>query len=336
MEERNARRAERKEVWQERTAWLRDARVKQAAGVMCVALGGFMLLSGVSAMLTGADDIRFIQSGTEAGEGSFRNLLGALGARWAYTFMRGGFGIAAPLFGAWCLAAGVKLMAPERIPHIGRAFRNVCVAAVLLPWTVGLLTLSFDVETGLIAGWGNDHLVGAVGLWMTQWSRFALGVIGSVLVMAASYAIWAIAHPSVSAGLREFFAREEGWEEEDGEESDEALMEEEKGPLKTETASGLWDKTKPVIRGRRKEMQETKTDGTPIWTPTASPSHKMKRTPLSRRCRMPDHCQIRNPLSLWYMLQNPIQLKRSKTPRCKSPQRALLLWKWRSPLKNWH
>ena len=229
MEERNARRAERKEVWQERTAWLRDARVKQAAGVMCVALGGFMLLSGVSAMLTGADDIRFIQSGTEAGEGSFRNLLGALGARWAYTFMRGGFGIAAPLFGAWCLAAGVKLMASERIPHIGRAFRNVCVAAVLLPWTVGLLTLSFDVETGLIAGWGNDHLVGAVGLWMTQWSRFALGVIGSVLVMAASYAIWAIAHPSVSAGLREFFAREEGWEEEDGEESDEALMEEDKG-----------------------------------------------------------------------------------------------------------
>ena len=169
-----------------------------------MAFGSFMLLSGVSAILTGAEDIRFIQSGTEAGEGSFRNILGALGARWAFTFMRGGFGVAAPIFGAWCLAAGVRLMAPERMPHIGRALRNVCVAALLLPWTVGLLTLSFDVETGLIAGWGNDHLVGAVGLWMTQWSRFALGVTGSVLVMAASYAIWAIAHPSVSVGLKAF------------------------------------------------------------------------------------------------------------------------------------
>lgn len=213
MEERDARRIERQEVWQERTAWLRDPRVKQTGGVLCVALGSFMLLSGISAILTGAEDIRFIQSGTEAGEGSFRNILGALGARWAFTFMRGGFGVAAPLFGAWCLAAGVRLMAPERMPHIGRALRNVCVAALLLPWTVGLLTLSFDVETGLIAGWGNDHLVGAVGLWMTQWSRFALGVTGSVLVMAASYAIWAIAHPSVSAGLKAFFARDAAWDE---------------------------------------------------------------------------------------------------------------------------
>ena len=213
MEERDARRIERKELWQERTVWLRDPRVKQTGGVLCVAFGSFMLLSGVSAILTGAEDIRFIQSGTEAGEGSFRNILGALGARWAFTFMRGGFGVAAPIFGAWCLAAGVRLMAPERMPHIGRALRNVCVAALLLPWTVGLLTLSFDVETGLIAGWGNDHLVGAVGLWMTQWSRFALGVTGSVLVMAASYAIWAIAHPSVSVGLKAFFARDAAWDE---------------------------------------------------------------------------------------------------------------------------
>lgn len=44
MEERDARRIERQEVWQERTAWLRDPRVKQTGGVLCVALGSFMLL----------------------------------------------------------------------------------------------------------------------------------------------------------------------------------------------------------------------------------------------------------------------------------------------------
>ena len=217
MEERNARREERRAQWAERTAWMRDPRVKQTVGIACAALGGFMVLAGVSAVLTGAEDIRIIQSGTLPGEGSYHNLLGALGARWAFAFMRGGFGIAAPLFGVWMAAAGVRLLAPDRVPHLGRAFRSVCVAALLLPWTVGLLTLSFDVETGLVTGWGNDHLVGAVGLWLTQWSRFALGVTGSVMVVASSFAVWAVAHPSVSRGLRDFSARDEAWEGSDTE-----------------------------------------------------------------------------------------------------------------------
>ena len=208
QEERDAKRLERQKAWEQRTAWLRDPRVKQGVGIVALTLGGFMVLAGASAVLTGAADIRLIQSDAVPGEGSFRNLLGALGARWAYAFMRGGFGVAAPLFGVWMAAAGVRLLAPERLPHLGRALRSLFVAALLLPWTMGLLTLSFDVESGLVSGWGNDHLVGAVGLWLTQWSRFALGVTGSVLTMAAAYALWAIAHPKVSAGLRAFFARE--------------------------------------------------------------------------------------------------------------------------------
>ena len=47
-----------------------------------------------------------IQGAAEPGEGSYGNLLGALGARWAFAFMRGGFGVAAPLFGLWGVAAG--------------------------------------------------------------------------------------------------------------------------------------------------------------------------------------------------------------------------------------
>lgn len=237
QEAREERRTERREAWRQRVAWMRDPRVVQASGIVAVALGGFMVLAGVSAVITGAGDIRLIQSEAMPGEGSFGNLLGALGARWAFVFMRGGFGIAAPLFGLWLVAAGTRLLAPERVPHLGRALRSVLVASVLLPWTVGLLTLRFDQESGLVTGWGDDHLVGAVGLWMTQWSRFSLGVAGSVLLMAAAYALWAVAHPSVSLRLRDFFAREEGADpvEEDGDmpdvaEADDGHVEMEKDP----------------------------------------------------------------------------------------------------------
>ncbi len=214
QEERLAAREARREAWRERMAWTRDPRLKQAVGILALASGGFMVLAGVSAVLTGAADIRLIQGAAAPGEGSYANLLGALGARWAFVFMRGGFGVAAPLFGAWLFAAGLRQLAPERMPHPGRAFRSVLVAALLLPWAMGLITLSFDAETGLVTGWGNDHLVGAVGLWMTQWSRFALGLAGSVLALVAAFALWAVAHPNVSRGLLEFFARAE--EPEDG------------------------------------------------------------------------------------------------------------------------
>ena len=265
MEERNARREERREQWAERTAWMRDPRVKQTVGIACIAMGVFMVLAGVSAVLTGAEDIRIIQSQTLPGEGSFHNLLGALGARWAFAFMRGGFGIAAPLFGVWMAAAGVRLLAPERVPHLGRAFRSVCVAALLLPWTVGLLTLSFDAETGLVTGWGNDHLVGAVGLWLTQWSRFALGVAGSVMVLGSAFAIWAVAHPSVSRGLRDFFARDEAWEDEgtvrDESEEEDAELTVPSAEDESQEAPEEWD---PYAEPERIPMAAEEEESTPI------------------------------------------------------------------------
>lgn len=235
-EARLARRLERRQAWQDRTAWARDPRVVQSAGILLMASGAFMLVAGVSALLVGGDDIRLIQGGALPGEGSYRNLLGALGAQWAYVFMRGGFGIAAPAFGAWTAAAGVRLLAPDRVPHLGRMFRSVLVAAMLLPWSIGLLTLTFDAETGLITGWGSDHLVGAVGLWMTQWSRFALGVAGSVMALAAGFALWAVAHPSVSRGLKAFFARDtHGDLGDDGPEVEAAVADEEEWDAEVRT-----------------------------------------------------------------------------------------------------
>ena len=224
--QREARRAEkeqasqeRKARWAARTAWLQDPRVQQISGILGVAVGGFMVLAGISALVSGQADIRLLLTETAPGAGSYGNWLGALGARWAFTFMRGGFGIAAPLFGAWLVGAGLQQFAEERSLALGRAFRSVLAAAILLPWTAGLLTLSFDVETGLVTGWGDDHVVGAVGLWLTQWSRFTLGVLGSVLALAAGFTIWAVLQPGVSAFLSDFFAREEvPWEE--GEEAE--------------------------------------------------------------------------------------------------------------------
>lgn len=238
--ERQALREERRERWDERTAWLKDPRVKQVSGILALGLGAFMVLAGVSAVFSGGADIRLILSGAVPGAGSYGNLLGALGARWAFAFMRGGFGIAAPLYGAWLLMVGYGQMVPERNLALGRSLRSVLVASVLLPWSIGLMTLSFDVQTGLVTGWGNDHLVGAVGLWLTQWSRFTLGVVGSVLALAAGYTIWAVLHPKVSIHLKDFFARDWEDQEEGGEQtaaveddSDEAAPWEEAEPLKS-------------------------------------------------------------------------------------------------------
>jgi len=206
--ERAALRAERKARWSARTEWTRDPRTKQIFGVVALSTGAFMLLAGASAILIGGEDIRLIASGTEPGGGSYRNLLGALGAKWAFSFMRGGFGIAAPLFGVWLLALGARQFSEAPAWAVGRFFRNVLTASLVLPWAIGLLTLQFDGETGLVTGWGGDHLVGAVGLWLTQWSRFTLGVAGSVMALVAIIAIWSLLNPGVSVFLASFFARE--------------------------------------------------------------------------------------------------------------------------------
>ena len=273
-EERQARREERREIWNERLAWMRDPRIVQSLGILTVALGGFMLLAGCSAVLTGGADIRLIQSGAEPGEGSFQNLLGALGARWAFAFMRGGFGIAAPLFGAWLVAAGIRLLAPERVPHLGRALRSTLVAAVLLPWTVGFATLSFDVGSGLVTGWGDDYLVGAVGLWLTQWSRFALGVAGSLLLLVSLYALWAIAHPKVSSQLLSFFAREEVDEglEDDGDEDEESDIEEEGMSTEEAIAEEDWDPYMAPERMPVSEVTQSSDDGGPPVEEAAFPA----------------------------------------------------------------
>ena len=234
--EREAIRLERKVRWEARLDWTRDPRVKQVTGILALGGGAFVLLAGLSAIFTGGHDIRFILSEAEPGAGSYRNLLGALGAKWAFAFMRGGFGVAAPLYGVWLLLAGWTQLAPDRQWALGRGFRNVLVASALLPWTMGLLTLSFDVETGLVTGWGSDHLVGAVGLWLTQWSRFTLGVLGSVLAMAAGYAIWAILHPEVSRQIKDFFAREQS--EYDVDEADDEEVTEAEPVGETKAAPG--------------------------------------------------------------------------------------------------
>ena len=214
--EKEQARQERRSRWEARLSVLQDPRVKQTSGIVAVALGGFMALAGISALFVGGADIRLLLTETVPGSGSYSNWLGALGAKWAFAFMRGGFGIAAPLFGVWLVAAGVQQFAETRTLALGRAFRSVLAAAILLPWTAGLLTLSFDVETGLVTGWGDDHVVGAVGLWLTQWSRFTLGVLGSVLALGAGFTIWAVLQPGVSGFLRDFFAREAApWEEEE-------------------------------------------------------------------------------------------------------------------------
>ena len=255
--ERAAEQAERRARWAARMAWTQDPRVKQILGIVALSLGAFMVLAGTSAIMVGGEDIRTLLTGTKPGSGSYRNLLGALGARWAFSFMRGGFGIAAPLFGVWLLTVGARQFsaAPSLMP--GRLLRNVLAASLVLPWAIGLLTLQFDMETGLVTGWGGDHLVGAVGLWLTQWSRFTLGVAGSVMALVAVSAIWSLLNPGVSASMVAFFAREEAELEEEVEEGEERATAPRTARELAEDEEAEWD---PYAEPDRVPAQGTEAD----------------------------------------------------------------------------
>ena len=312
--EKEQARQERKARWAARTAWLQDPRVQQISGILGVAVGGFMVLAGISALVSGQGDIRLLLTETAPGAGSYGNWLGALGARWAFTFMRGGFGIAAPLFGAWLVAAGLQQFAEERTLALGRAFRSVLAAAILLPWTAGLLTLSFDVETGLVTGWGDDHVVGAVGLWLTQWSRFTLGVLGSVLALAAGFTIWAVLQPGVSAFLSDFFAREEvPWEE-----GEEAEVEVAEPRPRNKTARELAEEEEADWE---EDMEAP--EPTPVASPDPEPEPEVApdRSRLHRRRRL-----SRNP-SRW-----PLPNRLRPPNRCRRPARPP--WRWKSPKRR--
>ncbi len=205
--------------WSLRFAWTRDPRTAQILGIVLLSTGGFIAISCASGIFTGAADIRLLLSAADAAEVAgaaevamaplprFSNILGAWGAWTAHFFMYRSFGIAGVGFGLLGLVWGARIVAPTRKIRTARWTRNVLVAALLLPWAWGFLTHGINVETGLAHISGNDHLVGAVGLWLTQQARYALGWAGSALVLSSGMLIWAVLHPRVSAFLSHLFEK---------------------------------------------------------------------------------------------------------------------------------
>jgi S-DNA-T family DNA segregation ATPase FtsK/SpoIIIE len=200
--------------WAVRLAWARDPRTAQILGVVLVSCGAFATVACASGIFSGASDLRLIQTAAEAGAvadaltaSQFANILGAWGAWTAHAFMYRSFGIAGLGFGLLAAGWGVRLVAPTRNIRTARLLRNVLAAALLLPWTWGFLTHAIDPATGLARITGNDHLIGAVGLWLTQWGRFTLGWAGSALAITSGLLIWALMHPRVSAMLSSFFEK---------------------------------------------------------------------------------------------------------------------------------
>jgi len=212
--------------WALRFAWTRDPRTAQIFGIVLLSTGGFITVACASGIFTGAADLRLVLSGAEeVALPRFANILGAWGAWTAHFFMYRSFGIAGVGFGLLGVIWGARIVAPTRKIRVARWTRNILAAALLLPWAWGFLTHGINVETGLAHISGNDHLVGAVGLWLTQQARYALGWAGSALVLASGMLIWAVLHPRVSAYLSHLFEKSPLSEDEESEAVPEAADE---------------------------------------------------------------------------------------------------------------
>ena len=226
-----SRSSARLDRWAARLAWTRDPRTAQILGVALVSFGAFVTVACASGIFTGASDLRLIQAAAAAGAVAeplvapqFANILGAWGAWTAHAFMYRSFGIVGLGFGLLAAGWGVRLVAPTRNIRTARLLRNILAAALLLPWAWGFLTHAIDPATGLARITGNDHLVGAVGLWLTQWGRFTLGWAGSALAITSGLFIWALMHPRVSAMLSSFFEKSDLSQDKDKDNADAAIQ----------------------------------------------------------------------------------------------------------------
>ena len=169
---RAAAREEREARWAARTEWLGIQGSSRSSGCWLCPAGPSW------SWRASAPSSRAKTSAPSPGHGTRRRQLPESGAPapGGIHLHAGRLRIAAPLFGVWLVAAGAGQFAQAPQWALG-ACAHVLAAALVCP---GPSDRSPAVRCGDRSGdgWGGDHLVGSVGLWLTQWSRFTLASSG--------------------------------------------------------------------------------------------------------------------------------------------------------------
>lgn len=167
--------------------WLTDERFRKIFGVFLIILAVFLLLSGVSFLMTAKNDLVLILNDPElASDGmveTYRNLLGRMGAHAGYLMMYRGFGIAGLFIPFLLFLIGTRIAFRKKLLPFGKSIRLSLLAMLIIPLLIGFLFHDKQEVQQQIEITCNDNLVGLMGQYLTRWSVFTLGGVGTFLLL---------------------------------------------------------------------------------------------------------------------------------------------------------
>ena len=164
---------------------VKDERTKKILGVVALLLSIFLAIAFTSYFFTWQQDQDLVlTNGAKILISKIKvaNLLGALGAYTAHTFIYNGFGIASYLFCIFFFMLGMNMLTGQRMFNLARNLRYMIAGLVVIS-----MTAAFAAGNSIFS-WG-----GAVGEMIEGWIETMFGKVGTGFIISAIalvYVIW--------------------------------------------------------------------------------------------------------------------------------------------------
>ena len=182
-----------------------DERTRSVAGLFALGVSLILALGILSSMVTGNLDIRIIQNAALDGprEG-YHNLLGSVGAHAGYFLARQGLGIGALALPFLLGLLGLRWLTDRPLLPLGRTLQLTAILAMFVPYAIGFLTNTVQLEGDPGTSFLDDHIVGAAGLWAVGTLIHLSGFPGAGILAGVSFAaIMAYYAPSLWRRIRQ-------------------------------------------------------------------------------------------------------------------------------------
>jgi S-DNA-T family DNA segregation ATPase FtsK/SpoIIIE len=165
--------------------FIKDKRVRQIFGGFLCIISLYITISCLSYVTAGKHDLRLILDASElTGNESFSNVMGKSGAHTAYFFMNQLFGIAALFIPFYVFLLGAKAFSGKTLLPLVKTLRLSLFGILLLPIVIGFFFHQAIPGTDhAVELTCNENMVGAYGYFMTVWTSYTFGWIGTLLVL---------------------------------------------------------------------------------------------------------------------------------------------------------
>lgn len=168
-------------------------------GTLLLLLTIYLVLACISFIINGENDLSLLLGGDAATQiedaPRYENWMGKIGATGAFLLMYKAFGVGA-FFLLYILVLFSSLLIIRATPTpFFKSFRWMTYGMVFSPLILGFL-FHHREETPFphVVLDINDRWVGAYGIWITQWLTFALGSIGTAVLLLATALVSFLIH----------------------------------------------------------------------------------------------------------------------------------------------